>query len=99
MNNLLEDHVFARKTVGALFDANARVIRGNKGSMKEIISNLERLFALYPRHIYMKDKEFFYPILEYFSKAKQDDMLEEFWEFDRKMIHEKYTKMVNDLEH
>ncbi len=25
-------------------------------------------------------------------------MLQEFWEFDQKMIHEKYTKIVNDLE-
>jgi len=99
INNLLEDHVFARKTVGALNDANISVIKGNKGSIKEIISNLEKLVKLYPKHIYVEDKEFFYPILEYFSKDEQDIMLQEFLEFDQKMIHEKYTKMVNDLEH
>jgi hypothetical protein len=37
--------------------------------------------------------------MEYFSKEEQDNMLQEFWEFDQKMIHEKYTKMMNDLEH
>lgn len=26
------------------------------------------------------------------------DMLEEFWEFDRKMIHEKYNAVVEKLE-
>jgi len=60
---------------------------------------LEKLVALYPRHIYVEDKEFFYPILEYFSKEEQDIILQEFWGFDQKMIHEKYTKIVNDLEH
>ena len=99
MNKLVEDHIFARKTVGALNDANISFIKGNKGSIKEIISNLEKLVVLYPKHIYVEDKEFFYQILEYFSKEEQDIMLKEFWDFDQKMIHEKYTKIVNDLEH
>ncbi len=98
MNKLVEEHVFARKTVGALYDANLSVAKGNRGPIKEIISNLEKLVKLYPKHIYTEDKEFFFPILEYFSKEEQDVMLQEFWEFDQKMIHEKYTKMVNDLE-
>ncbi len=99
MNKLVEDHVFARKTVGALNDANIFVIKGSKCSIKEIVDNLEKLVKLYPRHIYKEDKEFFFPILDYFSKEEQDDMLQEFWEFDQKMIHERYTKIVNDLEH
>ena len=99
MNKLVEDHVFARKTVGALNDANTSVIKGNKDSINEIISNLEKLVKLYPRHIYVEDKEFFFPILEYFNKEEQDNMLKDFWEFDQKMIHEKYTKIVNNLEH
>ena len=98
MNKLVKDHVFARKTVGALNEANNSVIKENKGSIKEIISNLEKLVKLYPKHIYTEDKEFFYPILDYFSKEEQDSMLQEFWEFDQKIIHERYTKMVNDLE-
>jgi len=59
MNNLVEDHKFARKTVGALIDANVSFIRGNIESMKRIIFNLEKLITLYPRHIYTEDKEFF----------------------------------------
>ena len=98
MNKLVEDHIFARKTVSALNKATTSVIKGNKAAIKEIISNLEKLVKLYPKHIYTEDKEFFYPILDYFSKEEQDNMLQEFWEFDQKMIHEKYTKIVNDLE-
>jgi hemerythrin-like domain-containing protein len=98
MNKLIEDHKFSRKTVGALNEANINIIKKNKESTKEIIYNLEKLVELYPRHIYKEDKEFFFPILEYFSKKEQDDMLQKFWEFDQKVIHEKYTKIVTDLE-
>jgi len=37
--------------------------------------------------------------MEYFIKEEQDVMLQEFQGFDQKMIHEKYTKIVNDSEH
>jgi len=98
MNKLVDDHVLAQKTVAALMDAHTGVIQGNNESIKEIIFNVEKLVALYPRHIYVEDKEFFYPCMEYLSREEQDNMLQDFWEFDQKMIHEKYTKIVNDLE-
>ena len=99
MNKPVEDHVFVRKTVGTLFDANTSFIKRNKGSIKEIISTLEKLVALYPRYIYVEEKEFFYPCMEYFSREEQDDMLQEFWEFDQKMIYERHIEIMNDLEH
>jgi hypothetical protein len=34
----------------------------------------------------------------YFSEEEQQAMLAEFWEFDRKMIHEKYKKVVEQAE-
>ncbi len=64
MDALVDDHIVARKTIGALIDANTSFAKGNKGSMKDIISHLEKLVALYPRHISTEDKEFFYPCLE-----------------------------------
>ena len=65
---------------------------------KEIAKLLRELFSIqelarfYPAHIIKGDRNFFYPILDYFSKAEQDNMLSEFWEFDRKLIDEKYLK-------
>jgi hypothetical protein len=35
--------------------------------------------------------------MEYFSKKEQDTMLEEFWDFDKEMIHVKYQKVVEEL--
>jgi len=36
--------------------------------------------------------------MEYFSKEEKNAMLEEFWDFDRRLIHERYGKIVDDLE-
>jgi hypothetical protein len=36
--------------------------------------------------------------MEYLTKDEQAKMLEEMEEFDRKMIHEKYRKIVEELE-
>ena len=35
---------------------------------------------------------------EYFSDEEDDAMIEEFWEFYRKMIHGKYKSIVGALE-
>ena len=34
----------------------------------------------------------------YFAEEEDKTMLAEFWEFDRKMIHEKYTALVKEFE-
>jgi hemerythrin-like domain-containing protein len=49
-------------------------------------------------HIRKEDKDFFIPVMAYFSEAEQDAMLDEMWESDRDMIHEKYEDVVEALE-
>ena len=97
-NELVAEHVFARKTVSALSNARNNYNKGNTDSLKDIITYVRELVSFYPAHIEKEDKHFFYPILDYFSKKEQDDMLEEFWEFDRMLIHEKYQGIVEGLE-
>ncbi len=97
MEELLEEHVYGRKTVSELADAKQRYVRGNTQAKDEIETSLKRLIELYPRHIEKEDKHFFYPSMEYFSRQELDDMLHEFWEFDRKMIHEKYRQIVENM--
>lgn len=59
---------------------------------------LEKLVKFYPVHIEKEDKHFFIPIMQYFSDAEQSAMLEEFWVFDKGMIHEKYKRVVEENE-
>ena len=96
MQELLDEHVLARKTVGRLVAAKEDYAKGNVDSLGEILNSMRELVMLYPSHIEKEDKHFFYPCMEYFSKQEQDDMLQEFWDFDQKMIHEKYQKVVNE---
>ena len=98
MDELNEEHIFARKTVGSLNNAKESYAQGNiESSLKDIIGYIEELIKFYPMHIEKEDKHFFYPCMKYFNEKEQDAMLEEFWDFDKKMIHEKYQKVVEEL--
>lgn len=97
MNELIEEHAFGRVTTKALVEANTRYRNGDSAALGDIASCLHTLVDFYPRHIEKEDKVFFPASRAYFSEAEDQAMLAEFWEFDRKMIHEKYTSVVKDL--
>ena len=98
MSELVNEHILARKTVGRLVGAKARYIQGMADAEQEIVECLGLLVEFYPAHIEKEDKHFFIPCMAYFTQKEQDQMLEESWEFDRKMIHEKYQNIVKGLE-
>lgn len=97
MEELVEEHQYARKKVGMLVDAKERYLKGENTS-QEVATLLGELAHFYPVHIEKEDKHFFYPCMEYFTPEEQDRMLAEFYEFDRNMIHEKYGKVVGQIE-
>ncbi len=98
MSDLVEDHILARKVVGRLADAGERHLRGNRPAIKDVNDNLMVLIDLYPRHIEKEDKYFFPPSMEYLTEQERNDMLNEFWKFDRELIHEKYRRVIEGLE-
>ncbi len=98
MDELVAEHIYGRKTVGALLTAKESYAKGNNKSLEDIVVYMKELVEFYPAHIEKEDKHFFYPCQEYFSQPEQDAMLQEFWEFDRKLIHEKYLQVVKEME-
>ncbi|MFH1797953.1 MAG: hemerythrin domain-containing protein [Candidatus Omnitrophota bacterium] len=98
MQELIEEHKMGRNNVKNLVEAKEKYVNGNKEALKDIVSNIETLVKFYPKHIEKEDKHFFLPCMDYFTGAEKDAMLNEMWEFDRKMIHEKYTKVVEGYE-
>ena len=98
MNELIEDHIFSRKTTKALIEANMRYRMGNHAALAEVIASLKTLVDFYPKHIQKEDEVFFPASRVYFSDREDQAMLAEFWEFDRKMIHEKYKSVVKEFE-
>jgi len=98
MNELVEEHVFGRKTTRELVEANTRYRNGDASTLGVIAVKLETLVDFYPRHIEKEDKVFFPAARTYFTEEEDQAMLAEFWEFDQKMIHEKYKVVVATLE-
>ncbi len=99
MHELLAEHVIARKTIGALQDATVAYAGGSHNYLEVIIENLGKLVELYPKHIAKEDRHFFKPVQDLFTEEEQQAMLRDFWEFDRNMIHEKYTQVVEAMKH
>jgi hemerythrin-like domain-containing protein len=98
MDELIEDHIFSRNTTKALVEANMLYRRGNEAAFGDVTSCLKTLVEFYPKHIKKEDDVFFPASWTYFSDMEDQTMLKEFWEFDRKMIHEKYKSVVTEFE-
>ena len=97
MQDLVDEHVQARKVVGELVEAKNGYVRGDTGRLPVIADKLTFLVNFYPEHIRKEDKEFFPNTEACFTKEELDAMLEDFREFDSTMIHEKYKKVFDGL--
>jgi hemerythrin-like domain-containing protein len=98
MRELINEHVYARKTTANLNEAKERYMKGKEDARNDVWKLLNDLVEFYPKHIEKEDKRFFYPSMDYFSPQEQETLLNEFRDFDRKIIHEHYTKVLDELE-
>jgi hemerythrin-like domain-containing protein len=98
MKELIKEHAFGRQTTKALVDANSRYRKGDGTALNDIADKLRILLEFYPKHIEKEDKIFFPSSRSYFTNEEEQAMLAEFWEFDRKMIHERYKSVVESFE-
>jgi len=98
MEELIEEHVWGRNTTKALLESYTSYRHGNAESLSGVIAHLKELIDFYPVHIEKEDRHFFRPVMEYFTQEERDAMLEEGFEFDQKLIHEKYRDIVENAE-
>ena len=98
LEELIEEHRWARKVTARLAEANKKVIKGDRNAMSTVIDCMKSLVQFYPKHIEKEDKHFFIPCMDYFTEAEQQAILGEEWEFDKNLIHEKYRNMVIAVE-
>jgi len=97
MNELVEEHRHARATVKKLLSARGNWMEGDRGALRVIKEALLELSEFYPAHIEKEDKRFFLQVMDYFTEAELGEMLVEFNEFDRDMIHWKYQRLLEEL--
>jgi hemerythrin-like domain-containing protein len=98
MDELVNEHVFGRKITRDVVEANARYRQGERSALAVIKDKLKILTEFYPRHIAKEDKVFFPAARNYFTEEEDQQLLNEFWKFDREMIHIKYRAVVQAME-
>jgi hemerythrin-like domain-containing protein len=98
MEELIEEHIWGRKTTRDLVEAKARYLSGESQAIKDIVTLMTDLVEFYPKHIAKEDKNFFKPVMNYFTKAELDAMLNEEYEFDKGFIHRLYGDIVSAIE-
>lgn len=97
MKELIEEHKYGRIKTMRIVELKDKYASKEQSAVKETIEIMKELVLFYPKHIEKEDKHFFIPCMGYFNKSEQDNMLNEEWEFDRKLIHEKYTQIVDAI--
>jgi hemerythrin-like domain-containing protein len=97
LDDLIQEHVYGRKTVAALVAARDSYAQGNVQALAGIQQNMSILVDFYPKHIEKEDKHFFLPVMGYFNAAEKENMLERGFEFDQKLIHLKYKEIVEGI--
>lgn len=98
MNELVQEHAFGRITTADLSKFTDAYQNGDAEAVQLISVALRKFIDFFPKHIEKEEKIFFPLAMEYLSEVEQQAMLDEFWEFDRKLIHEKYSSVVDSLE-
>jgi hemerythrin-like domain-containing protein len=98
VGQLIKDHKWARQQTKDLVQATEKYAAGDEGMFLVITARLKALTDFYPRHIEKEDKHFFLPVMQYFSQEEKDAMLQEGFEFDQSLIHDKYRQIVEQAE-
>jgi hemerythrin-like domain-containing protein len=98
LEELIHEHVTGRQATHALAEAISTYLAGKHAVIDTILEQMRFLTEFYPQHIEKEDKLFFPHVMAYFSNDEQQQMLEEGYVFDRKMIHIRYDRVIRELE-
>jgi len=98
IEELIKDHDVARKITLALREYHAAYQGGQASALSDVAVCLRMLIDFYPHHIEKEDKQFFLPVMDYFSPEEKDGMLRAGYEADSRFIHEEFAEFVKSLE-
>ncbi len=98
VDELIEEHKQAREYTKELVKAKENYLRQEPEAVNQVLFYLDKITAMYPKHIIKEDQHFFIPCMGLFTAGEKDAMLAKMWEFDRQMIHERYEGVVSGIE-
>ncbi len=97
MRELMEEHDFGRGVTKQLAEASGRFRRGDASALSAVTGALRTLASFYPKHIAKEDVDFFLACRAYLSEDEEQAMVREFCDFDRRMIHDRYRRLCDEL--
>jgi hemerythrin-like domain-containing protein len=98
IEELVKDHELARKITLSLVEYNTAYQAGQASALGDIALCLRMLIEFYPHHIEKEDKQFFIPVMDYFSQDEKEAMIRAGYEADSRLLHEEYADLVKTLE-
>lgn len=98
MDRLIDDHVRSRALIRELNDLTARCKTGDRSVHKDISRIMGDIVRIYPDHIAREDRVFFPQAMQYLDAKEREEMTSAFKEFDRKLFHENFKKVVEGVE-
>jgi hemerythrin-like domain-containing protein len=98
LDELLAEHSLGRDLIERMRQAHQQLTTGGAQAVEQLRQPMQHLMDMYAGHIDKEDNRFFRSVMKYFSEDEQEEMLEAFEEFDRKVMHEKYTELTEHWE-
>jgi hemerythrin-like domain-containing protein len=98
MNELLDEHKLGRKIINQLIESNDAYLKGDENQVDNIIARFKDFVSIYSKHIDKEDNDYFIKVMKYFTEAEQEELIQNFWRFDIKLIHKKYERLFDLME-
>ncbi len=96
---LKDEHVAARSMITKLAECEVKYKAGEISEADHIVEFVEKIDEMYLAHIRLEDKEFFIPVMQYFTEEEQDELTRQGEDFDAKQDKKKYELLVDEFEH
>lgn len=97
-DQLIQEHQYVRNRVTQLIAARELFLKGSREALVKVSDVLSELVVFYPQHAHREEHSFFPEVMAYFSNAEKAAMLAEMTEYDARIIHEKYLRIIEALE-
>jgi hemerythrin-like domain-containing protein len=94
---LEEQHDIGRKLIEKIIVLSAKYIKGSDYEFDSVIDMLSQFYNIYIKHAYFEDNSFFIEVMGYFTDNEKEQLIQDFFKFNIKMIDEKYKSLIEML--
>jgi hemerythrin-like domain-containing protein len=98
MNLLIEQHDLGRKLIEKIIITSANYFKiKDQDQITKLIELLTQFHKTYIEHAQFEDNIFFKEVTNYFTEEEKEQLTQDFFKFNIKMINEKYKTLIDML--